>query len=127
MHDSPSKTIDRIINELGDWRGETLAYVRDLIKQAVPDAVEELKWHKPTNPAGVPVWSHQGILCTGEIYTDKIKLTFAKGASLEDPQELFNASLDAKVRRAIDLHHGGKVDAKAFKKLIRAAAAINES
>ena len=104
-----------------------MAYVRDLIKQAVPDAVEELKWQKPTNPVGVPVWSHQGILCTGEIYKDKIKLTFAKGASLEDPQELFNASLDANVRRAIDLHHGEKVDPKAFKKLIRAAAALNES
>jgi hypothetical protein len=127
MHDSPSETIDRIIDELGDWRGETFAYVRDLIKQAVPGVVEEIKWQKPTNPVGVPVWSHEGIICTGEIYKDKIKLTFAKGASLEDPHKLFNASLDAKVRRAIDIHQGEEVDAKAFKKLVSAAAALNES
>ena len=127
MHESPSETIDRIIGELGDWRGETFAYVRDLIKQATPGVVEEIKWQKPTNPVGVPVWSHDGIICTGEIYKDKIKLTFAKGASLEDPHELFNASLDAKVRRAIDIHQSEKVDAKAFKKLVSAAAALNGS
>lgn len=127
MSDSPSKIGDRSIDELGDWRGEMLAYVRDLIKQAVPDVVEEIKWQKPTNPLGVPVWNHQGIICTGETYHDKVKFTFAKGASLDDPDGLFNASLDAKVRRVIDLHQGDAIDAKAFKALVRAAAETNAS
>jgi hypothetical protein len=127
MSDSPSTTIDKIIDELGDWRGEMLAHVRDLIKQAKPDVVEEIKWQKPTNPLGVPVWNHEGIICTGETYEEKVKLTFAKGASLEDPEGLFNASLDAKVRRVIDLHEGDEIDAKAFKALVRAAAGLNAS
>lgn len=122
MPDSASKTIDRIIDELGDWRGETLAHVRELIKQAEPEVVEELKWQKAANPLGVPVWSHEGIICTGETYKDKVKLTFAKGASLEDPDGLFNAGLDGNVRRVIDLHEGDKLDAKAFVALVRAAA-----
>jgi hypothetical protein len=127
MSDSPSKTIDTIIDELGDWRGEMLAHVRDLIKQADPEVVEEIKWQKPTNPRGVPVWSHAGIICTGETYKDKFKLTFANGASLEDPDGLFNASLDAKVRRVIDLHEGDEIDANAFKALVRAAVGLNAS
>jgi hypothetical protein len=127
MTDSPSKTIDKIIDELGGWRAEMLARVRDLIKQAEPDVVEEIKWRKPTNPLGVPVWSHEGIICTGETYQDKVKLTFAKGASLEDPNGLFNASLDAKVRRVIDLHQGDQIDAYAFKALVRAASELNKS
>lgn len=127
MSDGPSETIDKIIDELGDWRGEMLAHVRDLIKQAEPDVVEEIKWQKATNPLGVPVWNHEGIICTGETYKDKVKLTFAKGASLEDPDGLFNASLDAKVRRVIDLHRGDEIDAKAFKALVRAAAGLNAS
>jgi hypothetical protein len=110
---------------LDDWRGEMLAHVRDLIKQAEPDVVEEIKWQKPTNPLGVPVWTHEGIICTGETYKDKVKLTFAKGASLEDPDGLFNASLDAKVRRVIDLHKGDEIDATAFKAVVRAAAELN--
>jgi hypothetical protein len=127
MTDSPSKTIDKIIDELGGWRAEMLARVRDLIKQAEPDVVEEIKWRKPTNPLGVPVWSHEGIICTGETYQDKVKLTFAKGASLEDPNGLFNGSLDAKVRRVIDLHQGDQIDAYAFKALVRAASELNKS
>lgn len=102
-----------------------LAYVRDLIKQAEPDVIEEIKWQKPTKPLGVPVWSHEGIICTGETY--KVKLSFANGASLEDPDGLFNASLDGKVRRAIDLHEGDEIDANAFKALVRTAAATNAS
>jgi hypothetical protein len=109
-----------------DWRTATLDRVRALIQQADPEAVEEVKWRKPSNGmAGVPVWSHGGILCTGETYKDKVKLTFAKGASLEDPSGLFNASLDAGTRRAIDIPEGGKIDAKAFKALISAAVALN--
>src|SRR6188472_3972701 len=127
MSDSPAKTIDRIIDELGDWRGETLAHVRDLIKQAEPDVVEEIKWRKPTNALGVPVWNHEGIICTGETYKDKVKLTFAKGAALEDSDGLFNASLDAKERRVIDLHEGDEIDANAFKALVRDAAGLNAS
>lgn len=127
MPDSSSAAIDQIIDGLDDWRGETLAHVRDLIKQAEPDVIEEVKWRKPTNPLGVPVWSREGIICTGETYRDKVKLTFAKGASLRDPRGLFNASLDAKVRRVIDLHEGDAVDASAFKALVRAAAALNAS
>ena len=117
--DSPSQLIDARIAELGDWRGEVLARVRALIKQAEPEVIEEVKWR------GVPVWSRAGILCTGETYKDKVKLTFAKGAALEDPSGLFNASLDGNVRRAIDLHEGDTLDEKAFKALIRAAAALN--
>lgn len=127
MSESPANTINRIIDELCDWRGETLAHIRDLITQAEPSVVEEIKWRKPTNPLGVPVWSHDGIICTGETYKDKVKFTFAKGASLDDPAGLFNGSLDAKVRRVIDLHEGDQIDAKAFKALVRAAAEINAS
>ena len=110
-----------------DWRGETLARVRTLIKQADADAIEEVKWRKPSNPAGVPVWSHDGIICTGETYKDKVKLTFARGAALLDPSGLFNSSLDGNLRRAIDFHEGDKIDEKALKALIRAAVALNMS
>lgn len=110
-----------------DWRGETLARVRRLIHDADPDVVEEVKWRKPSNPAGVPVWSHAGVICTGETYKDKVKLTFAKGASLPDPAGLFNASLDGNARRAIDLFEGDKLKEPAFKALIRAAVALNRS
>ncbi|MBR1212325.1 DUF1801 domain-containing protein [Bradyrhizobium sp. JYMT SZCCT0180] len=118
---SPSRLIDIKIKELGDWRGKTLAGVRALIKQAVPDVVEELKWR------GVPVWSHDGIICTGETYKSAVKLTFAKGASLKDPSKLFNSSLEGNTRRAIDIHEGVEINADAFKTLIRAAAALNSS
>ncbi|WP_448102482.1 DUF1801 domain-containing protein [Luteibacter jiangsuensis] len=111
--------IDQRIAGLGDWRGDTLARVRELIHEAVPDVVEELKWR------GTPVWSHSGIICTGETYKGKVKLTFAKGASLNDPAKLFNASLDGNVRRAIDIGEGEDIDAKAFKALVRAAADLN--
>ena len=110
-----------------DWRGEMLARVRALIEQADPEVVEELKWKKPSNPAGVPVWSHDGIVCTGEIYKDKVKLTFARGAALEDPARLFNASLEGNARRAIDIREGGRLDEAAFKALVRAAVALNSS
>jgi hypothetical protein len=119
--DSPSQLIDGRIEELGDWRGETLARIRVLIKQADPEVVEEWKWR------GVPVWSHAGIICTGETYKNVVKMTFAKGASLEDPAGLFNSSLEGNTRRAIDLHEGDEIDEKAFKTLIRAAAALNGS
>lgn len=109
----------------GDWRADLLAEVRRLITEADPGAVEEIKWQKPSNPAGVPVWSHAGILCTGETYRDKVKLTFARGAALPDPAGLFNASLDGNARRAIDLKLGDRLDAAAFKALVQAAAAIN--
>ena len=125
--DSPSHLIDTRIKELNDWRGETLARVRTLIKQADPDVVEEVKWVKPSSPGGVPVWSHDGIICTGETYKKAVKLTFAKGASLPDPSKLFNSSLEGNTRRAIDVHEGEKIDEKAFKTLIRAAAAFNGS
>ena len=121
----PSDTIDAIIHELGDWRGELLSRLRGLIAQADPDVVEEIKWRKPSNPRGVPTWTRDGIICTGESYKEKVKLTFAKGASLEDPAGLFNASLDAGVRRAIDFGEGATVDEEAFKALIRAAAEHN--
>ena len=124
--DSPSQQIDARIKELADWRGETLARVRDLIKQADPDVVEEWKWQKASNP-GVPVWSHQGLICTGETYKNVVKLTFAKGASLEDPSGLFNSSLEGKVRRAIDIHEDDQLDEEAFVNLIRAAVRLNES
>ena len=110
---------------LVDWRGETLERIRDLIKQADPEAVEERKWVKPNNPAGVPTWSHDGIICTGETYRDKVKLTFARGASLADPSGLFNSSLDGGTRRAIDLREGDAIDEKAFKALIGEAVAVN--
>jgi hypothetical protein len=122
--DSASQQIDARINQLGDWRGETLARVRNLIKQADPEVVEEWKWVKPTNP-GTPVWSHAGIICTGETYKSVVKMTFAKGASLEDPSGLFNASLEGNTRRAIDLHEGDEIDEGALKALIRAAVALN--
>ena len=123
--DSSSHLIDARIAALGDWRGETLARVRKLIKEADPAVVEEVKWRKPSNPLGVPVWEHEGIICTGEAYKDKVKLTFARGASLADPAGLFNASLDGNVRRAIDFHASAKIDEKALKALIRAAVALN--
>ena len=123
----PSQLIDTRIKELSDWRGETLARVRRLIHEADPDVVEEVKWRKPSNPGGVPVWSHAGIICTGETYKDKVKLTFAKGASLADPRGLFNSSLEAGTRRAIDLREGDKIDEKAFKALVRAAVVLNTS
>jgi hypothetical protein len=123
---SASEQVDRRIHELGGWRGETLTRMRELIKEAHPDVVEEIKWVKATNP-GVPTWSHDGIICTGESYKGKVKLTFAKGASLEDPTGLFNSSLDGNVRRAIDIAEGEEVDAEAFKALVRAAVALNSS
>ena len=125
--ESPSEVIDAIIDRLGDWRGRQLSHVRELIRQARPDVVEEIKWRKPSNPLGVPVWSLDGIICTGESYKDKVKLTFAKGASLDDPAGLFNGSLDAKVRRVIDLGEEDRIDEDAFKLLIRAAAEFNAS
>jgi hypothetical protein len=122
---SASKLIDAKIKELDDWRGQVLAKIRKLIKQAAPKIIEEVKWRKPSNPSGVPVWSCDGIICTGETYKDKVKLTFAKGASLDDPASLFNASLDGNTRRAIDLHEGDQIDETAFKSLIRDAVALN--
>ena len=123
--ESASALIDEKIKELGDWRGKTLSQIRALIKQADPEVVEELKWRKPSNPAGVPVWYHDGIICTGETYVNHVRLTFAKGASLKDPSGLFNSSLEGNVRRAIDIHQGDKVDEAALKDLIRAAVALN--
>jgi len=122
--ESASAFIDAKINELADWRGRTLAKVRAIIHEADPEIVEERKWMKPTNP-GTPVWSHAGIVCTGETYKNAVKLTFARGASLQDPSGLFNASLDGNVRRAIDIREGEKMDERAFKELIRAAVAFN--
>ena len=122
---SPSQLIDARIAGLSDWRGEMLARARDLIREADPEIVEEVKWRKPSNMLGVPVWEHAGIICTGETYKDKVKLTFARGASLPDPSGLFNASLDAGTRRAIDIRQGEEVDADAFKALVRAAVALN--
>jgi hypothetical protein len=118
---SPSELIDARIRDLGDWRGETLGRVRALIKAAVPNVVEEWKWR------GVPVWYHNGIICTGETYKNAVKMTFAKGAALKDPSKLFNASLEGNTRRAIDFHEGDTIDEKALKTLIRAAAALNTS
>jgi hypothetical protein len=124
--ESPSQMIDAMFAGLGDWRGATLSRLRVLIKQADPDVVEEVKWRKPTNPAGVPVWSDGGMICTGEVYKDHVKVTFAKGASLDDPHGLFNASLGGNLRRGIDVHEGGKIDSVAFKALVRAARALNK-
>jgi hypothetical protein len=121
-----SKLIDDRIKKLGDWRGETLSSVRKLIRQADPEVEEEIKWQKPSSPSGVPVWSHNGIICTGETYKTAVKLTFMKGAQLKDPKRLFNSSLEASARRAIDLHEGDKIDEAAFKALIREAVALNE-
>jgi len=120
-----SRLIDRKIASLGDWRGDTLARMRALILAADPEMIEEVKWVKPTNPAGVPVWSHGGIVCTGEVYTSYVKLTFARGASLRDPAGLFNASLEGGTRRAIDIREGETIDAAAFKALVRAAVVQN--
>lgn len=120
-----SELIDARIAELGDWRGQTLARVRALIHEAEPDVVETVKWRKPSNPAGVPVWELDGIICTGETYKDKVKITFAHGAALDDPASVFNASLSAGTRRAIDLREGDELDADAFKGLVSAAAARN--
>jgi hypothetical protein len=122
--ESASAFIDERIKELGDWRGKTLAKVRAIIHQADPEIVEERKWVKPTSP-GTPVWSHGGIVCTGETYKNVVKMTFAKGAALQDPSGLFNSGLDGNVRRAIDIHEGDKVDEAALKDLIRAAVALN--
>jgi hypothetical protein len=124
--ESPSQLIDAKIKELDDWRGEALSKVRGLIKQADPDVVEEWKWRKATNP-GVPVWSHHGGICTGETYKSVVKLTFFKGASLDDPAGLFNSSLDGKTRRAIDIKEDDEINEKAFVTLIRAAVSLNES
>lgn len=122
-----SELIDRRLAEIGDWRGKTLSRMRQLIREADPDVVEELKWVKPSNPGGVPTWSHEGIICTGETYKSTVKLTFASGASLNDPAGLFNSSLEGNTRRAIDIREGEDVDAEAFKALIRDAVAFNAS
>ncbi len=125
---TPSREIDQMIEDLGDWRSDTLSFLRQLIKEADPEVVEEVKWRKPSNSMrGVPVWSHEGIICTGESYKDKVKLTFPKGAALDDPSALFNSSLGGSTRRAIDFHEGDHVDPEAFKGLVRAAIALNES
>ena len=124
---SASQLISRRIAGLADWRGDVLRHVRKLIKEADPRITEEVKWRKPSNPAGVPVWSHDGMICTGETYKDAVKLTFAKGAALRDPAALFNSGLDGNVRRAIDIHEGNEIDESAFKDLIRAAVALNSS
>jgi hypothetical protein len=124
---SPSQLIDARIKELNDWQGATLARIRKLIHEADPEVVEEVKWQKPSNPAGVPVWSHGGIICTGETYKDKVKVTFAKGAALADPSGLFNSSLEGNTRRAVDFREGDKIDETALKALIRSAVALNTS
>jgi hypothetical protein len=124
---SPSQLIDARIAALSDWRGETLARIRALIKAADPDVVEEVKWRKPSSPLGVPVWEHDGIICTGEIYKAAVKMTFARGASLDDPKGLFNSSLEGNTRRAIDIREGDRIDEKALKALVRAAVALNVS
>jgi len=121
---SPSELISKRIDDIKDWRGKTLAKVRELIHDADPEIVEEWKWVKPTNP-GTPVWSHTGIVCTGEVYKNVVKMTFARGAALKDPAKVFNSSLDGNVRRAIDIHESNKVDEAALKDLIRAAVALN--
>ena len=123
---SPSELISKRITELGDWRGKILSRMRTLINEADPDVVEEWKWVKPTKP-GTPVWSHDGIICTGESYKSVVKLTFARGASLKDPARVFNSSLDGNVRRAIDIHEGEEVDGTAFKALVRQAVDLNQS
>ena len=122
-----SDQIDSKIASLGDWRGATLARVRRLIRESEADIVEDVKWRKPSNPAGVPVWEHGGIICTGETYKDKVKLTFARGALLDDPSGLFNASLEGGTRRAIDLREGEEIDERGFRALVREAVALNAS
>jgi hypothetical protein len=123
--ESESALIDAKIQSMGDWRGAVLARMRRLIREADPEVVEEVKWRKPSNPSGVPTWSHAGIICTGETYKDKVKLTFARGAALQDPSGLFNSSLEGGTRRAIDIREGGAIDEGAFKALIREAVALN--
>jgi hypothetical protein len=125
--ESASPRSDARIQEFADWRAEMLARLRTLIKQADPEVVEECKWKKPSNPGGTPVWSHNGIICTGETYKKAVKMTFAKGATLDDPAGLFNSSLDGNVRRAIDFHEGDKINEKALKSLFRAAVSLNTS
>lgn len=122
---SAAQLVDAKIASLTDWRGDVLRRVRGLIREADPDVVEAVKWRKPSNPAGVPVWEHAGMLCTGETYKDKVKLTFARGASLEDPSNLFNSSLDGGTRRALDIRQGEEIDENAFKALVREAVAVN--
>jgi hypothetical protein len=122
---SASAEIDAKIAHIPDWRGQTLTRIRALIHQADAEVVEAVKWRKPSNPSGVPVWSHAGIICTAETYRDKVKLTFAKGASLPDPAGIFNASLDGNARRAVDIHEGQRLDEEPFKDLVRAAVALN--
>jgi hypothetical protein len=124
---SPAEEIDARIKELGDWRGEMLSRLRALVKEADPEVVEELKWRKPSAPGGVPVWSHDGMICTGETYKNAVKMTFANGASLDDPSGLFNSSLEGNTRRAIDFHEGEEIDEEALKNLVRAAVALNKS
>jgi len=125
MGESASELINQRLAQMGDWRGSALARVRRIIREADPDVVEEVKWRKPSNPMGVPVWEHAGIICTGETYRDKVKLTFMKGASIDDPAGLFTSSLDGNTRRAIDLAEGDQLDEEAFKALVRAAADLN--
>lgn len=128
MNDKPAaQLIDEKLRTLGDWRGAMLSRLRRLIREADPDIIETVKWRKASNPLGVPVWEHDGIVCTGETYKDKVKLTFAKGASLEDPSHLFNSSLDGSTRRAIDFYEGGSLDERAFKALVLEAVALNGS
>ena len=122
---SATEEIDRKIASLGDWRGATFARIRRLILETDPGVVEEVKWRKPSNPLGVPVWEHAGMICTGELYRDKVKLTFARGAALEDPARLFNSGFAGGTRRAIDMHEGEEIDGEAFKALIREAVAMN--
>jgi len=122
---TPAEAIDERIAALGDWRGEALARLRALIREADPEVVEAVKWRKPSNPAGVPVWEHGGLICTGETYKDKVKLTFARGAALEDPAGLFNSSLDGNTRRAIDIREGDTIDEAALEALVRAAVEAN--
>ena len=125
MTETPSDLIDAKLAGLADWRGETLARMRALICEADPEVTETVKWRKPTNPSGVPVWEHAGILCTGEVYRDYVKLTFARGAALDDPAGLFNAGFGGNTRRAIDIHEGATIDEAAFKALVREAVAAN--
>src|SRR5438874_6072807 len=127
LEESTSRLIDAKIAALGDWRGEMLTRIRNLIHEADPDVVEEVKWRKPSNPLGVPTWSHGGIICTGETYKDKVKLTFARGAALEDPSRFFNSSLEGGTRRAIDFGEGDAIDGDALKALIREAVVLNVS
>ncbi|MBO9603203.1 MAG: DUF1801 domain-containing protein [Novosphingobium sp.] len=127
MNETPSNLIDAKLAGMKNWRGATLTRLRALIREADPEVAEQVKWRKPTNPSGVPVWEHAGIICTGETYKDKVKLTFANGAALADPTGLFNSSLDGNVRRAIDFAEGAEIDEAAFKALVKAAAAFNLS